>query len=146
MTRGLARARSHIRTRRQIERLRRLLKPGTIHLACPRLVHPPNLRPSPAPLDSVAGGGFVPGIPAKTTLKLYLAAYPTLPRHYLRVHKGRAHGPDAVLGYVAWDQRCWPFRLSAPCEWSTEPVTLEVVAKERWAMQPRQHKPLKRSP
>ena len=61
-------------------------------------------------------------------------------RHYLCVHKGRAHGPDNVLGYVAWDQQAWPFRLSAPFEWRTELVTLEVVAAERWMMRPRQHK------
>ena len=69
-----------------------------------------------------------------------------MPRHYLRIHKGRARGPESVLGYVAWDQRSWPIRIAAPCEWRTEPVTLEVVAKERWMMQPRRYKPLKRFP
>ena len=73
-------------------------------------------------------------------LKLYLAVRPTLPRHYLRLHKGQRPGPASVLGYVAWDQRSWPFRHSSAFEWCTEPVTLEVVAKERWMMRPRQHK------
>ena len=63
------------------------------------------------------------------------------PLYYLRIARGReAARPEDVIGYVAWDRSNWPFRRSSPFEWHTETLTLEVVAKERWMMQPRRYK------
>ena len=66
-------------------------------------------------------------------------------RHYLRVNEGRRRHGD-ILGYVACDQKAWPFRRSSPFEWRTDAVTLELIAKERWMMRPPQHSPLKTFP
>ena len=62
-------------------------------------------------------------------------------RHYLRVNKGHCpERPETVLDYVAWDKSSWPFRHATAVVWSADEVTREVVEKERWMMQPRQHR------